>query len=85
MSSLLSICVAKYSFCFLRVHSLKDEQSFLILMSKSFVDSIPIAVSVLLYPVQEVFSYSEVVKVFLYIIFYYRIFSVLSPQVYIYN
>lgn len=83
MSSLLIICVAKYSFCFLHVHSLKDEQSFLILMSKSFVDSISIAVSVLLYPVQEVFSYSEVV--FLYIIFYYTIFSVLSPQVYIYN
>lgn len=83
MSSLLIICVAKYSFCFLRVHSLKDEQSFLILMSKSFVDSISIVVSVLLYPVQEVFSYSEVV--FLYIIFYYTIFSVLSPQVYIYN
>lgn len=83
MSSLLIICVAKYSFCFLHVHSLKDEQSFLILMSKSFVDSISIVVSVLLYPVQEVFSYSEVV--FLYIIFYYTIFSVLSPQVYIYN
>lgn len=83
MSSLLIICVAKYSLCFLRVHSLKDEQSFLILMSKSFVDSISIVVSVLLYPVQEVFSYSEVV--FLYIIFYYTIFSVLSPQVYIYN
>lgn len=46
------VCGKKYSFCCLLMHFLKDEQSFLILMSKFFVDSISVTVSVLMCPVQ---------------------------------
>lgn len=46
------VCGKKYSFCCLLMHVLKDEQSFLILMSKFFVDSISVTVSVLMCPVQ---------------------------------
>lgn len=42
-------------FILLLVNSLKNEQRFLILMIKSFVDSVSVAVSVLLCPVQLVF------------------------------
>lgn len=52
---LLMTCVAKYSFCRLLVNSLKNEQRFLILMIKSFVDSVSVAVSVLLCPIRLVF------------------------------